>query len=360
MNSTILNYELFFARLGSPNFMPDNVQLFFFAPYSLVGMILNTLTYLILNKKIIDRRIALFKYLKVYSLTSLIICSMIFLFVLTSIPRYTDLSYSYTFRIIKCHLMSVINSTFYLFGNLINLLIAFERLSSYVIRFQRLKCFHPYKLSFVLLCFCYLISSPLYFVYSTKSQQEFDHDKADPGDYSKISLCYKTNFGKSVFGQVVFLIVYFLISFAPFVLQIITDILSIVYYRRYIKNRLIIINKKAVYNIATILIRIKGVEDVSEVACSVESSSKKNQKKFKMNKNWTKMAIIFSIFCTISNFFSQIFGFIFVYSTSSNSQIYIYSYLFQHFFYLIKHANIFIILSVFCVDFRNSLKSLFK
>jgi hypothetical protein len=142
-NKSIINYDqLFYEKLGSFNIVLDIIQLFFFAPYSFICIILNLLTVIILNdkKKYND---SIYDYYKIYISSNIIMCTLVFIDVFIHIPRIWSFSYSYSARILSCGLIHALLITIFSFITIFSIISSFNRLSRFVIKFKAFKSIRP-------------------------------------------------------------------------------------------------------------------------------------------------------------------------------------------------------------------------
>ncbi len=119
--------QALFAKLGSFDWWVDQVFLYFMIPLAIICSLLNILTMIGL-RRLNSKKCLIYKYMKVYTLVSILICISVFLSCLQHLPRYWAFSKSYIARVYTCYMGLIFNNTMFFFGNILNILIILERL----------------------------------------------------------------------------------------------------------------------------------------------------------------------------------------------------------------------------------------
>ncbi len=175
-NQSILMNELFLVRMGSIGSLKDILYLYLIMPASIICVLLNILTLIFFQSKIVQKT-ALNTLIKIYVLTSLIICLLVFLRGFGNIPRYAAFSYSYTGRIFSCNVSPYLTCLFVLFSNSLNIVVLIERLSMFVIKFRQYHFENPHECSRLLFIMAGLVNLLVFFQTKVKQEEEFIQKK---------------------------------------------------------------------------------------------------------------------------------------------------------------------------------------
>ena len=209
MNTTKIdsNLEKFLNLTGS-TWLSETIYLYTVAPFGLTGIILNALNLVVLIKMPNAKHISipLLNYMKVYSINSILLSIMIFLFIFTHLPRYFQYSISYVARFYRCIIMINVANMLNFYESALYILIMLERISSFVLKFRKYTNIPCYKTSFLCLAFCCLICLPTYFMSYVKNDYEFNYE-LDNNNQIIYRYCEKTEFGNSIYGKIIISIV---------------------------------------------------------------------------------------------------------------------------------------------------------
>ena len=152
MNATNLTAEELKEILLSQmlkTWLLEKFYLYLIIPMGVIGSVLNLLSLLVfLNKKL--RNVALFKYMAVYSLTSLILAFShslnsdlgIFFFYFTANTFY-DLALSINGRIFSCYIINSVILFSFFYGNVLDIFINLERALNFTNKHEKLKNTSP-------------------------------------------------------------------------------------------------------------------------------------------------------------------------------------------------------------------------
>lgn len=345
--------EMFYQNLISPNWTIDSLYLYSMIPIGFISLILNILTFILLLITKIQKT-SLNKYLRVHVFASTIQCSILFLSCFSRIPRYTSFSYSYPSRIITCHLLPFSNSL-HLFLNLLNIVILFDRLSKFVIRFKKFRNKSPYEFSYQLFVISVLINMGINFYLATKSEDEFVRDMNDVKKLKTMSLCYVTQFGESLVGKLIITSELVISSILVLIVELITSFISIFYFRRYVQNKLSFINLESNKN--RMQFSFTETHEVYELSISnyVDNNRMNGSLIYELNTNLTRMTIFFSLFSIISNLICIIFYFISAFDDIEDIIPYgLYSF---YLVFFIKYGSNFFFLILFNKNFRRAFRN---
>ena len=196
-----------FLNLTGSTWLSETIYLYTVAPFGLTGIILNALNLVVLIKMKNAKHISipLLNYMKVYSINSILLSIMIFLFIFTHLPRYFQYSigsFLSMHNYDQCGKHNMLN----FYESALFILIMLERISSFVLKFRKYTNIPCYKTSFLCLAFCCLICLPTYFMSYVKSDYEFNYE-LDNNNQIIYRYCEKTEFGDSIYGTIIISIV---------------------------------------------------------------------------------------------------------------------------------------------------------
>ncbi len=309
----------------------DALYVYLVVPMGSLGSLFNLLSFLIFCKKSFDT-IPLFKYLKVYTLASLIVSvSLIFVF---NLAPYTfpAVLLAYTTRIYVCKtLASFVTSFFFFFENTLDVFINLERALCFGTGFREFKKVSPYVISLLLFFLCVLINGPVYFVFDIVEDSQLP---------SVLRICKLTQFSKSSFGKLFLMISYMLQGPVLLICVIGSNIIALISFRRFLKRK-------------------AQLQAQTPIENETKAQKKKRIQDEKTNKKLFFMTFYLSIFSVLNHlmvFTSQFIIFILTMSPSVTAWIvfiYIFNFAFKNL------MNIFFFYN-FNKKFKNSLLSYFK
>ncbi len=158
--------SLLLANIGSSHLI-DSLKLYLVVPLAIVGTILNSISYFILSLKTTKIK-NIFKLMKIYNLTSLIVTfGVIFSFLYT--PNVlTKLSISLLGRLYTCNIVNSIFILFFFYGNCLDILMNLERALNYSNGNQKIKQISPYLFGLFsnrnqVFCFVLILKKSYYF-----------------------------------------------------------------------------------------------------------------------------------------------------------------------------------------------------
>ena len=355
--------EIFYEKLGSKSILYDSIYLYLLGPFSIFCIISNIICIVVLqNKRLCKNK--LYKYIRVYTIISIVLGFSVLFNMISHIPRYTAIAYSYPARLFSCTLMFLFANTVYFYGNVLNVLMILERLSNFVLKFEFFKNLNHYRLSFYLLLICIGINSTTYFGLTALSQEEFDVFKNHSAKLSLLTYCVRTSFGLTKAFRICMLVVFMMDSLVMEVIEIFANIVSIAYFRQHIKNNLRIlafrIMNKEIAQEPTTNNNSFDQNTQNSINMNTNTSIQQNNRLKRSDKNLTSMTICFSIFSLITNIFSILFCFVLTLSPNDSSELFITTAILLNWSYMIKHGSNIIFLYLFNMNFRISLKKLLK
>ena len=219
--------ENFFLKIGS-SWLLDSIYLVVISPLSMIGFALNLISYFTFLK-IKLKETKLYKYLKVYTLSSSLICFMLGFIFITYSPRYFKDFYHPIVKFYRCRIVSYAVLCLFFFNNLLDILINIERISIFTDRFNFHRNVNPYKLSTILVVICFVINSPFIFTYEMTSDEIYFNQNV-------FNYCTPNEFGKSRLGIWFNMSVIVIRDVITLILEIIASLILIYFYQRYFNN----------------------------------------------------------------------------------------------------------------------------
>ena len=231
MNSTSLpatSKELLLLEQIHSSWLLDSLFLFVLSPLSLVSMAFSLLSFAALSSN--DKHI--YQYLRIHALNS-VLSSLVMAFSFVSFsPRYFAFALELAARYYRCVVLSAA-TTLYFFKNVLDVLIALERLSLLVAWLRRFRTKSPHTLCLGVFVACAVINSPTYFIARPKSDAAFFNITTDPYPY-----CDQVAFFKSALGKTITFSVFFVRDLLPIVVEIMFSVLAVQQLHRFrIANR---------------------------------------------------------------------------------------------------------------------------
>ena len=288
-NKTInvtIHLKLLFLKGIRSSYTTDMLILCVIVPMGILGTIFNTICLIIFMKKSF-KKIGLFKYLIVYTASCIIVAfSQIFFFYFSAYQFY-DLAMTYFGRIFKCYIAaSSVTPFFFFYGNVIDVLINFERAINFSYKLQRIKQISPYKICFVAFIVCLFINIPNNLAQEVVPTEEL---------YIKLRYCYETSFSVKPIGRILLYLSFIIEGPVLLILVIVSNILSIVSFKSFVRRKA-----------AT---QINDIQNLSRL------NLKKKKKMEKLDKNLLWMTFyltLFSFIILVIQFIAQLIIFIFI------------------------------------------------
>ena len=221
-------------------FYIDILYITVLCPVSVIGVFLNLITLKIFKSRCFSTK-NVYKYFKVYTINSLIICflfSINFLFRSPTILEYTN---TYAVRLLGIKIMFPIFATIYFYLSILDIVISLERVSHFLIKLKKLHAFNPYKVCTWLFLINILINLIYILVY------EPGHSNVNLNLQTNYSIYYNTlsTYGKTKIGQLNIAAIYILRDVVILFIVIILNVLSIILLNKYLKRRRIFLNVNA-------------------------------------------------------------------------------------------------------------------
>ena len=184
-----LSEQLYF-KLGSS--VEIDILYLLSSVIAFISLLLNLIN-LITFAKINIPGFKIYHYLRCYSLNSAIISLILTLQFIGYSPRLFIYFAEYFARIYRCRVQNFVNSILYMTMNLLDIIIAFDRLSIFIQSLRRiLIVINPYKTFIVLLLLSLIANLPVYFNYDIRNDEDFAQTVAN--NLSTFVYCKRTSF----------------------------------------------------------------------------------------------------------------------------------------------------------------------
>jgi hypothetical protein len=231
--SVYLKNETFVDNLTSSIFI-NGLFMFLTLPFGVLGFFLNILSFIILFK-IEIKNTKLYGYLKVYSILSSFNSLISGLLFTSATPRFLPYIYfSYFSRLIRTIFSIYVLTSIYFITNLLDILIAFERLSIFIRKFQIINKINPYLTSLIITLFVFVFNLPIFFSYYIKSEQEILNDLKT--NFSVFAYMGRSPFFYSTLNYYLIIFQILIRDLATLLIEIIFSCLCIHYYRNYLQK----------------------------------------------------------------------------------------------------------------------------
>lgn len=227
INATTSPRLILLSKL-SITWLTDALNLYLFVLLGLIGTLFNLISFIIFLKKIF-RKVALFKYMIVNTLNSLISSFGFIFFFYFSLYHLFEISTSYNARIFKCHIFpSVITAVLLIFGNSLDILMNIERTFNYSNGYQRYKKISPYLFCIGTFTISLVLSIPTFLTYDIVSDKEL---------YIKNKLCVFSSFSMSSSGKIASILVSIIQGPGIFMITTITYLISMRAFKSYLVRK---------------------------------------------------------------------------------------------------------------------------
>jgi hypothetical protein len=222
--------DTFFRKFGS-TWELDGIYLFLVTPTGTVGLLLNLISFIVIYKIKTKQKNVIYNHLKIYCINSFLVCLIASDSFYVYAPRYVGLLIDRWARLFKCYGMIYLALTFYLFGNLLDIVISIDRLSIFISKLKHFNHPNPYITCLILFASSCLINIPTALSVYFKDDQEINNDLL-------ISVANDTDFsvcGSGIlFGNAIFIGVnIFFRDIVTLILEIIFSILILLNYKRF-------------------------------------------------------------------------------------------------------------------------------
>lgn len=346
---TQLHTEKFFLKL-SLSWTIDALYAYLQAPFSLIGLIVNIICTIVMARIKIQQT-KLYDYLTIYSFNSGLM-SFLGIFSFTGFSPRLDMTIftSIIGRIDKCFIITFICLVFYFFGNLLDILIALDRLSIFIKEFKILSKFKPYALCSWLLAFSFVINLPNLFTYYIRNDDEFFKDLYDMNNTNVFNYCGRTEFAKTLTSAIISIIQVLIRDIITLILEIITGGLAIYYYKKF-EEKFKIIREYPEVKAKIDIIKQTNVNLNNNIQAR---SPNMNNKKSLKGKQLLLMTIILSITSSLTHLAALLVSV----NASSASVLLNYLILSTNLFLNLKYFLNFFVFYFFNLNFKNKFDSI--
>ena len=190
--------QLLFKNIHS-SWLLDSMFLLVLLPLGAIGIVLHMLAFAALGSICKRSTQAIYKYLHIHSLNSALGLVVITFSFLSFAPHYFAFALDWQARFYHCVIISFA-TTFYLFKNVLDVVIALERLSLLVVWLRRFTTKSPYLVSLILFLVCSVANSPAYFIAQPKSDADFYNltISAVTNNYCNKQAFFRTTIGQTI------------------------------------------------------------------------------------------------------------------------------------------------------------------
>ena len=234
MNNSTFEIEKIYERIGS-TWLLDSIYIFVIAPIGFIGGCLNLLAFFILVQ-IKIKQTMLYKYLCFYSLNGTLLCFLFTTIFTAYSPRYYPYFFSYFSRINRAFSTTIITTSLYFIGNLLDFIIVLDRLSIFVKRLKPINKLNPYFICFMITIISLITNLPVYFSYYIKDDNEIGHEIK----YNISTFTYngRTPFFYSQIGTIITYIQIFIRDILTLLMELVISSLAFYYFKKFIKNQI--------------------------------------------------------------------------------------------------------------------------
>ena len=223
--------QLLFGNIHS-TWLLDSLYLFVLSPLSAVGCVLNllsavTLSKIIRNSKTLTDKTNIYKYLRIYSLNNALVSLILTLSFIGFSPHYFQFALDRAARFYRCVVINA-STTFYFYKNVLDVLIALERLSLLVPWLRRFKAKSPHLACLIAFLVCALVNSPTYYFAQTKSDADFFNVTLVTDAY-----CHLPAFCATLEGKTITFVVFVCRDLVPIVGEVAFSVLAVQQLRRW-------------------------------------------------------------------------------------------------------------------------------
>jgi hypothetical protein len=222
-NETINDH--FFNKMGS-TWLLDSLFFYVSSPIAFIGFLLNLLSFAILCK-IKIKSTKLYKYLRVYSINSSFICFILMFGFVGLSPRLFPFFNHYLSKFYRCKLIGFIFTTIYCFGNVLDIIIALDRLSIFIKKLDKnFNHARPYYICLISFFICFLVNFPVLLSYKILNDEEFLNSDS-------LTYCGQTAFAVSKLGMTINMIILLIRDLLTLIVEILINCLAICFYSRF-------------------------------------------------------------------------------------------------------------------------------
>ncbi len=224
-----------FERTGS-TWAIDAAYLFIQTPLGVSGVVLNIISFYVLHK-IGHRETKMNEYLKFYAENGCVMCTLAALSFISSSPRFFPPLYlNYFAKILRCSLLNFLSSIIFMTTNMLDIILAINRLSMFVKTFKRMLKYEPFTICLLITWFSFMIHLPSFYFTSIKTDLQLYTEITSSKNL--VDFCGITKFFYSETGQIILSIQIFIRDILILLFEIIFAFLAVCYYRKFNCKRL--------------------------------------------------------------------------------------------------------------------------
>ena len=203
LNQTNKSKEDWFESFGSTPAL-DSLIVYVLTPLSLIGFLLNILSFKIFNKPPFQTK-PIFSYLKVYSINSAII-SLVSATYITATYNFFEITNTFEVRAYASFFYIPIYTTGYFYSSILDIFISLERLFNFYPKLNKFEKFSSRDVCLILFVVVVVIISPYFFIY----YPSYLDVRLNLSSVFRIYYIDTTSFGKSYIGLVLVGLIFFI------------------------------------------------------------------------------------------------------------------------------------------------------
>jgi hypothetical protein len=348
--------------------LTDQLYTFLITSVSVIGLFLNILSLLAFNHNDLPD-MPLYKYLKVYTTTGMII-NFFYIFEFLSISlHYIPFARTYVGQVYYNFILIPIASTGYFYGSVLDIIITLDRIANFSPRVKSLMTLSAYKTSAIAFIATVAVNFAFFFVYTPTPL-------VNPKTGEQVGwYCGLTAFATSQPGTILTFIVYALRDVVLLALEIALNFASVYFLSRHLKKKSKLVRRRSVHPGTTVnrldaslaittqqqrprvdSLANQSLQQTHQTTASVHRQTKSTASASRAaDRNLTFMAVCLSALSLLEHFM-YVAGIVFPYF-SSNIVAYNIISVFSDFFVTFKQTSNFFIFFSFNKNFR---KCVFK
>jgi hypothetical protein len=270
-------------KFGGSTWTLDCINLYLYFFTGLIGFIINAFSFLILQD--FEFNLPLYQYFRIYTIINSIMCLSTALSFISCTYRILPWTNSEITLTLGVNYMIQLDNVLYFYGSLIDLLILFDRISSFKPNLKLPIKLSPYKMSFVCFIGVLLISCPLFFVNQIDSRTF----KLNQTVNFTVWNFHNSDFAKSPLGTGLTYFVYAIRDVLVMILQIVLNLISIGLFKKYVMKKM------------TMATRVPVIDDQISYSVSIVKHSTSRRLNFihRADQKLTQMCILI---CVLSIF----------------------------------------------------------
>ena len=341
---SLLEYWL---RIYGSTWLMDGLYFYLLTPISLVSVIFNLLTYLILKRSSFGSGV-IFNYLRAYTINSALLSVLLTTTFICTTYRIFEFTNTYGAYFFGSYFHSPFLSIFYFNGNLLELCIIMERIIilNKIKHVKNVLQFKYFKL--ILFLSSVVINLSVFFLNYP------GYDEVELENHKKFRIYYwtVTEFSASTAGRVISYVTYFFRDILSLVVKIVLNIFSVYLIRKYFNK----IKQDKMVNLPESVISSSKLTNDTYLNNQFSITNAKSYLS-EVDRNLTYIAIVVCVLSSLENVF---FITSYVYVVICFDETSFILWFFSYFSIAIKHFSNFIVLFLFNNLFREEFKKSFS